>query len=203
MQKGWAKVLDHNAIPVQYLSNHDNGRQVSRHGNDGEYRLESAKALGILLHTTPGIPFVYQGEEIGMTNVKYDSIDQYRCCYTVGNYPNLIALGKTPAEALEELAPQSRDNARTPYQWNDTPNAGFTSGTPWIGTNPNYKEINLEKDRQNPQGIFRHYQALIQLRKEHPAILDGDLTFLLEDRPSVIAYLRRCARETRSEEAHV
>ena len=196
LQKGWAKVLDHNAIPVQYLSNHDNGRQVSRHGNDGEYRLESAKALGILLHTTPGIPFVYQGEEIGMTNVKYDSIDQYRCCYTVGNYPNLIALGKTPAEALEELAPTSRDNARTPYQWNDTPNAGFTSGTPWIGTNPNYKEINLEKDRQNPQGIFRHYQALIQLRKEHPAILDGDLTFLLEDHPSVIAYLRRCARET-------
>jgi len=196
IQSGWAKLLQHNAWPVQYLSNHDNGRQVSRHGNDKEFRIPSAKALATLLHTAPGTPFIYQGEEIGMTNVRYDSIEKYRCCYTVGDYPVLLEKGKTPEEALEYLAPKSRDNARTPYQWNDKPNAGFSTGKPWIGTNPNYESINLQADRNHPESIFRYYQKLIQLRQNHPAILDGSLEFLLEEDDKIIAYLRRCARET-------
>lgn len=195
-QKAWAELMDYNAWPVQYFSNHDNGRQVSRHGDDQKYRVESAKALATLLHTTPGTPFVYQGEEIGMTNVKYDSIEDYRCCYTIGDYPPLIAGGKTPAEALNFLAPLSRDNARTPYQWNTEKNAGFSEGTPWIKVNPNYKEINLAADRAREDSIFAYYQALIRMRSEHPAIIDGDLRFYLEEDENLVVYRRKCARET-------
>ncbi len=195
VQKKWAEVMRHNAWPVQYFSNHDNGRQISKHGNDTAYRTLSAKALAVLLHTTPGTPFVYQGEEIGMVNVRYDSIEDYRCCYTVGDYPSLIQNGKTPKEALDFLAPLSRDNARTPYQWSDAKNAGFSEGEPWIKVNPNYREINLERDLKSEDSIFRFYQKLIRMRREEPAILDGDLEFLSEDEKTVV-YLRSCARQT-------
>ena len=197
VQKNWADVMAHNAWPVQFLSNHDTARQVSCYGCDSpEYRKISAKLLAALVHTTPGTPFIYQGEEIGMVNVKYDSIEDYNCCYTRGDYSSMVALGATPQEALDALAPRSRDNARTPYQWDATENAGFTTGKPWIKVNPKYPQINLAEDRESNDSIFAFYQELTKMRREDPAIIDGDLQFLLEDHKDIIVYLRRCARQT-------
>ena len=152
--------------------------------------------LTILIHTSPGIPFIYQGEEMGMVNVQFDSIDDYNCCYTLGDYNAMIAGGISPEEALKVLGPKSRDNARTPYQWNSSENAGFTTGKPWLKVNPRYTEINLEADLASPDSIFAYYQKLTQMRKTCPAIIDGDLQFYLNDHPNVIMYTRRCARQT-------
>ncbi|MBE6557316.1 MAG: alpha-glucosidase [Ruminococcaceae bacterium] len=196
VQTAWADLMKHNAWPVQYLSNHDSARQVSCYGNDGNYRKRSAKLLATLIHTCPGTPFVYQGEEIGMTNVTYSSIEDHNCCYTLGDYHSMVQLGKSPEEALAAVAPRSRDNARTPYQWNSEENAGFTTGKPWIKVNPRYEEINLEMDRASADSIFAYYRALADMRAEHPAIIDGDLRFWLTDHPDVIMYTRACARET-------
>ena len=197
VQKNWAEVLRKNAWAVQYLSNHDSARQVSCYGCDDErYRTDSAKLLATLIHTTPGTPFIYQGEEIGMTNVKYDTIEDYNCCYTVGDYHAMIASGVSPKEAIDLLAPRSRDNARTPYQWDGSENAGFSTGTPWIKVNPNYTHINLEADRANGASIFAFYQELIRMRREDPAIVDGDLRFLLDDHEEILLYTRACIRQT-------
>jgi oligo-1,6-glucosidase len=198
VQKNWAEVMQHNAWPVQYLSNHDSARQVSCYGCDSEeYRVPSAKLLGMLVHTTPGTPFIYQGEEIGMVNVKYDTIEDYNCCYTLGDYNAMIKSGVSPKEAIDRLAPRSRDNARTPYQWNDTKNAGFSNGKPWLKVNPKYESINLKTDLESgDDSIFAFYQQLTKMRREDPAIIDGDLEFILDDHPQIIAYLRRCARQT-------
>ncbi len=195
VQSAWAEVTKHNAWPVQYMSNHDRPRQVSSYGNDKEYRVESAKLLGTLLHTTPGIPFVYQGEEFGMTDVRYPSIEDYNCCYTLGSYQSMIENGLAPEEALEKAAKGSRDNARTPYQWDGSLNAGFSEGKPWIKVNPNYEQINLEKDRASKDSVFAFYQKLIAMRREHPAVIDGDLEYLLKDHPEMVVYFRKCARE--------
>ena len=197
VQKRWAEVIEQGGWSVQYLSNHDSARQVSCYGCDREeHRKASAKLLGVLVHTTPGTPFVYQGEEIGMTNVKYDSIEDYNCRYTVGDYGAMVALGASPKEAIDKLAPQSRDNARTPYQWSDGENAGFTSGKPWIKVNPRYTEINLESDRASEDSIFAFYQKLIAMRKSCPAIVEGDLTFLFDGHESIISYTRSCEKQT-------
>jgi len=196
VQKDWAETMRHNCWGTQYFSNHDLPRPVSRYGDDGAYRVPSAKALATLLHTCPGTPFIYQGEEIGMVNVQYDSIEDYNCCYTVGDYHSMMRSGVSPEEALKILGPKSRDNARTPYQWDSSENAGFTTGKPWIKVNPKYKEINLEADRRSPDSIFAYYRKLIDMRKVHPAILDGDFTFLLDNHPQMIVYLRKCLRET-------
>ncbi len=196
IQTEWMKVIENNGWAVQYLSNHDSQRHVSRYGNDTTYRKESAKALVTFTLTSPGTPFLYQGEEIGMVNVKYDDISDYNCCYTVGDYHSMIANGATKEEALAFIVPRSRDNARTPYQWNDSENAGFSTGKPWIKVNPKYKEINLEADRKDPDSIFEYYKKAIQLRKEHPAIIEGNLEFYLNDHPHVIMYTRKCEKET-------
>ena len=197
VQKNWAEVISHNAWAVQYLSNHDSARQVSCYGCDDEqYRTDSAKLLATLIHTTPGTPFIYQGEEIGMVNVKYDTIDDYNCRYTVGDYYAMIASNVSPKDAIERLAPRSRDNARTPYQWDATANAGFSSGKPWIKVNPRYTSINLDADRKSENSIFAFYQELIKMRRENPAIIDGNLKFLLEDHNEILMYLRICARQT-------
>jgi len=196
VQKGWAQVMKRNGWPVQYLSNHDSARQVSCYGSDGEYRAVSAKLLATLVHTCPGTPFIYQGEEIGMTNVRYPSIEDHNCCYTLGDYHSMVQNGTSPEEALAIVGPRSRDNARTPYQWDDSENAGFTTGKPWIKVNPRYPEINLKNDLASEDSIFAYYRELIRMRREHPAIVDGDLRFLLDDHPQVLMYLRSCARET-------
>ncbi|MBQ9069739.1 MAG: alpha-glucosidase [Clostridia bacterium] len=197
VQKNWSEVIERGGWSVQYLSNHDSARQVSCYGCDSEeHRASSAKLLATLIHTTPGTPFIYQGEEIGMVNVKYDTIEDYNCCYTLGDYNSMIASGVSPKEAIDTLAPRSRDNARTPYQWNSEENAGFTTGKPWIKVNPKYTEINLEKDLATNDSIFAFYRELTKMRRENPAIIDGKLEFLCEESPDVIAYLRECEEQT-------
>ena len=131
-----------------------------------------------------------------MVNVKYDSIADYNCCYTKGDYQSMVALGASVREALETVAPRSRDNARTPYQWDATENAGFTTGKPWLKVNPKYSQINLAEDRQSKDSIFAFYQALIKMRREDPAIIDGNLQFLMEEHEELVVYLRSCARQT-------
>lgn len=131
-----------------------------------------------------------------MTNVAYDSIEDYNCCYTVGDYRSMIANGEDPQKTLEYLRPRSRDNARTPYQWNASFNAGFTTGKPWIKVNTNYETVNLEADRASEDSVFAFYRQLCDLRKTQPAIIDGDLKFWLEDSDKVLVYTRTCARQT-------
>jgi len=196
VQQAWADLGKSHCWATQYFSNHDSQRQVSHYGNDGIYRVPSAKLLAALLHTMPGTPYLYQGEEMGMVNVQFDSIADYNCRYTLGDYNAMVEKGVSPEEAIRKVGPRSRDNARTPYQWDASPNAGFTTGKPWIKVNPSYKEINLEADRNSPDSIFAYYQKLIALRKTHPAILDGDLRFYLEDSDQLLAYTRSCDGQT-------
>ncbi len=195
IQSKWALVCENNGWAVQVLSNHDRPRQVSKYGDDKNYRYESAALLATLMHTTPGTPFMYQGEEIGMTNVRYDSIEDYNCRYAIGDYYALIQNGVTKEEAMDIMAPLSRDNARTPYQWNDSNNAGFSTGTPWLKVNPNYKDINLEKDRNSNRSVFKFYQDLIKLRKEHKVTIYGNLKYYLENDDKIIAYTREYENE--------
>src|SRR5690606_31042188 len=157
----------------QYFSNHDQPRQVSRFGDDGRYRVESAKLLGTFLHMLHGTPFIYQGEEIGMTNVAFDSIDAYRDIETINHYRLMLEDGVSPEEAMALVHKRSRDNARTPMQWDASPHGGFTTGNPWIGVNPNYREINVEQALTDPNSIFYYSRELIRLRKENPVIIDG------------------------------
>ena len=195
VQKDWADLSKSGCWATQYFSNHDSQRQVSHYGSE-KFRVPSAKLLAALLHTSPGTPYLYQGEEIGMVNVQFDTIEDYNCCYTVGDYNSMIFKGIDPETAIKTVGPCSRDNARTPYQWDASENAGFTTGKPWIKVNPKYTEINLEADRKAPDSIFAYYQKLIEMRKTHPAILDGDLNFYMEDSEQVLMYTRACARET-------
>ena len=195
VQKAWAALSKQNCWATQYLSNHDSQRQVSQHGSE-VYRVPSAKLLAALLHTMPGTPYLYQGEEIGMVNVQFDAIEDYNCCYTVGEYESMLYKGVDPETAIKTVGPYSRDNARTPYQWDSSENAGFTAGKPWLKVNPKYTQINLEADRQSADSIFAYYQKLIGLRKTQPAILDGDLKFYYEDSEQLLVYTRSCARQT-------
>ena len=195
-QQRWANVVAQDAWLAQHLSNHDFPRQVSRFGNDQEYRVESAKLLATLTHTMPGTPYVYQGEEIGMTNVEFATIEEYNDPYTVGQYHAMRRAGIPEDEVWAKLRHISRDNPRTPYQWDDSPNAGFTTGTPWLKVNPRYPEINLKADRRSPNSIFAYYQKLIAMRKDNPATVDGVFEMLLPEHPEVVMYLRRTARQT-------
>ena len=196
VQKRWFKTIAQGVWPSTYFSNHDSRRQVTYYGNDTEYRRESAKLLAVLSCTAPGNVYLFQGEELGMTNVRYDRIEDHDCCYTLGDYHSMVAKGATKEEALAYVGPRSRDNARTPYQWDASENAGFTTGKPWLKVNPNYTEINLEADRKHPQSIFAFYQKLLKLRKENPAVYDGDLQFCREDSDKVIVYTRSCPEQT-------
>ena len=195
-QQRWINLMKHNAWITQFLTNHDSARQVSRFGNDREYRIPSAKLLATLTHTMPGTPFVYQGEEIGMTNVCFESINDYNERYTIGKYHTAVEAGEDPETVLARLRPTSRDNARTPYQWDDGDNAGFTSGTPWIKVNPRYKEINYQADRKLPDSIFDYYKKLIALRRQEAAIIDGDFRFLMADHQQMVVYERSCEGNT-------
>ena len=195
LQMRWYGTMAKGVWPSNYLSNHDSRRQVTYFGNDKEYRKESAKLLAVLNLAVPGNSYLYQGEEIGMTNVQYDCIEDHDCCYTLGDYHSMIANGATHEEAMAYVGPRSRDNARTPYQWDGSKNAGFTTGKPWLKVNPNYKEINLEADKKDPNSVFRFYQKLLQLRKENPAFIEGDLQFYREDSDKLIIYTRCCEEQ--------
>ncbi len=174
-----------------YLSNHDQGRAVSRFGDDGAYRVVSAKLLATLLHLQQGIPYIYQGEEIGMTNVRFESIEQYRDVETLNFYREAVEeRGMDPQAALALIHAKGRDNARTPMQWSAGEQAGFSQGTPWIGVNPNYPQINVEQALADPDSIFYYYQKLIRLRREHPLIVYGDYSPLLVEHPQIYAFRR-------------
>lgn len=174
-----------------YLGNHDQARIVSRFGDDGEYRLESAKMLATFTHLLQGTPYAYQGDEIGMTNVPFDSIDDYRDIETRNLYHALVEeKGMTPQETLAIIHAKSRENARTPMQWDDSAQAGFTSGTPWIKVNPNYQTINVKQALADSNSIFYYYQQLIRLRKENPVIVYGRYEPILNDHEEIYTFTR-------------
>jgi len=191
-EKGWTGV---------FLGNHDYPRIVSRFGNDRAYRVESAKLLATLTLTLEGTPFIFQGEEIGMTNIAFKSIEDYRDTATLDLYseyskkaPPIIKplIQRYIMFAIHKLG---RDNARTPMQWNASPNAGFTTGKPWIKVNPNYREINVEKDESNEDSILNYYRRMIKVRKENPCLIYGNFVPLFEKHKSVFAYLRELENE--------
>ncbi|SFD88638.1 oligo-1,6-glucosidase [Lentibacillus persicus] len=174
-----------------YLNNHDQPRMVSRFGDDGEHRIESAKMLATFLHMLQGTPYIYQGEEIGMTNVRFDSIEDYRDIEILNMYQEkVVENGEDPNKVMESIYAKGRDNARTPFQWDDSKNAGFTTGEPWMKVNPNYRTINAKQARDDANSIYHYYRKLIRLRKRHPVIVYGDYQLILPEDEQVYAYLR-------------
>ncbi|WP_243296354.1 glycoside hydrolase family 13 protein [Bacillus litorisediminis] len=173
-----------------YWNNHDQPRIVSRLGDDQMYRVKSAKMLGTLLHMMQGTPYIYQGEELGMTNVRFESLDDYRDIETLNMYKEKIAAGKSHEEIMKSIYVKGRDNSRTPMQWNGSEHAGFTTGIPWIKVNPNYVDINAEKAVGDQNSVFHYYKKLIQLRKQHEIIVYGKYELFLKEHPHVYAYTR-------------
>ncbi|MFB8374161.1 glycoside hydrolase family 13 protein [Paenibacillus taichungensis] len=185
----WQTELKGEAWNSLFWNNHDLPRIVSRWGNDGEYRVQSAKMLATLLHGMQGTPYVYQGEELGMTNVRY-SIEEYRDIELLNLYKERVENGYSEEEVMESIYAKGRDNARTPMQWDASKNAGFTEGKPWILVNPNYTEINAEESIHDPDSIYHYYKTLIQLRKEHEVIIYGDYELLYPEDTNLFAYTR-------------
>ena len=175
-----------------FWNNHDLPRIVSRWGDDGAHRADSAKALAVALHGLQGTPYIYQGEELGMTNAPFGPQD-WRDLESLNAYRELCQTGTPPPQALAAVQRMARDNARTPMQWTAGPNAGFTTGTPWMRVNPNYTAINAEAALADPGSVFYTYQKLIALRKTHPVFVEGDFTLLCPEDEQVFAYLRRGA----------
>lgn len=179
-----------NAWNAVFWCNHDQPRVISRFGSDDKYHKESGKMLATLIHCLRGTPYIYQGEEIGMTNPHFKSIEQYRDVESLNHYQILQDKGMTKEQALMILDVHSRDNSRTPMQWDDSINAGFTTGTPWIQTADNYTEINVKNSLEDKDSIFYYYQELIQLRKNYDVIAYGDIKPLLRKDKRVFAYER-------------
>jgi oligo-1,6-glucosidase len=177
-----------------YWNNHDQPRVVSRFGDDGEHRVRSAKLLGTVLHMHRGTPYVYQGEELGMTNAPFGGIEDFRDIESLNHYAEAVTAGDPPEHVLTLLRARSRDNARTPMQWDDSPHAGFTSGDPWMPANPNHKEINARRAQADPDSVFHHYRRLIELRHTEPAVAHGDFHMLFGDDERVYAFTRRHAQ---------
>lgn len=192
----WQKKLEGKGWNSLYLSNHDQARPVSRFGNDREYRVESAKMLGTWLHMMQGTPYIYQGEELGMTNVSFPSIEDHRCIETINMYKDATEnQGKCPEDIMKSIYAKSRDNARTPMQWDDSPQAGFTTGKPWIMVNPNYKEINAMLAVADPNSIYHYYKKLIELRKTYPIVIYGKYDLILAEHEQIAAYTRTLGEE--------
>ena len=187
---GWQAALADDGWNSLFLSNHDLPRPVSAYGDEGRYRQRSAKMLAMVTYLMKGTPFLFQGEEIGMTNIAFDQIDQFQDIETLGQYRDLIAAGGSEAEFIAAANRNGRDNARTPMQWNGIEHAGFTHGTPWMGVNPNYREINVTKDRRDPSGVFAFYQDLIALRTNSAALRAGAFELCLPTHSQVFAYKR-------------
>ena len=178
-----------------FWCNHDQPRAVSRFGDDRKYWKESAKMLATLIHMMRGTPYIYQGEEIGMTNAGYTSIDQYRDVESTNYFAILRAEGKSEEEALHIIGERSRDNGRTPMQWDASEFAGFTAGESWLGIPANHSYINVESEEKDDDSILAYYKKLVQLRKEHEIIADGDIRFLETGTDDVIAYERTLGDE--------
>ena len=182
-----AKGLGWNSV---FLGNHDNPRVVSRFGNDQEYRVPSAKLFATLLMTMRGTPYIYEGDELGMTNAPFQNINDFRDVATINRYNEIKAKGGDLQAFLENQREFGRDNSRTPVQWNDQGNAGFTTGKPWIMVNPNYKTINVAAEEADSESVLNYYKRIIRFRHEHPALVYGDFKVLDRSNPDVFAYLR-------------
>ena len=185
----WQIELKDNGWNSLFWNNHDLPRIVSRWGDDSRYRELSAKMLATIIHCMKGTPYIYQGEELGMTNVRYD-ISEYRDIELLGFYKERIAQGYNQQEVMRSIYAKGRDNARTPMQWNDSVNSGFSSGKPWIKVNPNYVQINAEEQLDRPDSIFNYYKRLIDLRKQYDVISYGDYELLMPDDKQIFAYIR-------------
>lgn len=179
-----------------FWNNHDQPRALTRFTNDGEYRTESAKMLATTLHGLQGTPYVYQGEEIGMPDPKWNDISEFRDIESLNMYTILQEQGKTPEEAARIVKVRSRDNSRLPMLWNDGDKAGFTTGTPWIKIDERYPLINAQSEVEDPQSIYHHYRKLIELRKNIPVITDGEYVRLDEGHPEIYAYARTHKEQT-------
>ncbi|MBE9915284.1 alpha-glucosidase [Paenibacillus donghaensis] len=191
----WQYELEGKGWNSLFLNNHDQPRMVSRFGDDGKYRKESAKMLATLLHTLQGTPYIYQGEELGMTNVRFDTLEEYKDIETLNMFREYREAGRSEAQIMESIYYKGRDNARTPMQWDDSPNGGFTTGTPWLKMNPNYVHINAKESLEDPDSIFHYYRRLIELRKQHEVIVYGKYDLLLEENDSIYAYTRTLGEE--------
>ena len=190
----WQQELHGKGWNSLFFNNHDLPRIVSRWGNDGEYRVESAKMLATMLHGMEGTPYIYQGEELGMTNILLP-LEEHVDLETLNMYEERIALGYDPEEVMASIHARSRDNARTPIQWTAGENAGFTTGTPWMPVNPNYTEINAEAALADPNSIFHYYKKLIQLRKTYDVFRNGAFTLLCPENEKIFAYTRDTEEE--------
>ncbi len=192
----WQTELKNDGWNSLFWDNHDLPRIVSRWGNDKKYRVESAKMLAILLHGMKGTPYIYQGEEIGMTNIDFNSIEDFADIEAINAYKERISLGYDEKNVLNSLRAKARDNARTPMQWNDETNAGFTKGNPWYRVNSNYTQINVKQALADKNSIFYCYQKLIQMRKENPIMVYGDYELLLPEDKNIYAYKRTYQNKT-------
>ena len=187
----WQRALGDHGWNANFLANHDLPRPVSRFGDDGEHRRASATLLATLVHLLQGTPFIYQGDEIGMTNVAFPSIEDYRDVETLQMYDAFVhERGMDSDVVMRAIHARSRDNARTPMQWNASEHAGFTTGEPWIGVHPNYPQINVERERADPESVWSYHRKLIELRRSHEVVVRGDYRLLAPDHRSVWAFLR-------------
>ena len=186
----WQNALEGKGWNALFVENHDIPRVVSSWGNDNEYLEESAKAFALMYFMQKGTPFIYQGQEIGMTNVRFDSIEKYNDVKSINIYEEKINEGVSVNEALKAVASISRDNARTPMQWDSTNYAGFSENTPWIDVNENYNSINVESQLANENSVLNFYKKLIKIRKENPSLIYGRYDMILEEDEKIYAYTR-------------
>ena len=186
----WQTALDDQGWNSLFWNNHDLPRIVSRWGDDGQYHDQSAKMFAILLHMMKGTPYIYQGEEIGMTNYPITSVDEINDIESIQMYHARLKAGYTKEEILRSINAKGRDNARTPMQWDTTANAGFTTGTPWLHVNPNYVRYNVQANLANPHSIFATYQRLIQLRQNNDLVVWGDYALVPDTADNLFAYYR-------------
>lgn len=190
IHESWFRIIKSGGYACNYLSNHDQPRQVSRFGNDNQYWETSAKLLATLNITLYGVPFIYQGEEIGMTNVSFNKISDYNDLVTINRYSRFIDEGMEKVDALKKVFNISRDNARTPMQWEDMKNAGFSESDPWIKINPNYKNINVRLQKNDPESILSYYKKLINLRKNNEVLNYGDFKIIDLNNKNIYAFER-------------
>ena len=186
----WQTELEGQGWNSLFWNNHDLPRIVSRWGNDKEYRIESAKMFATLLHGMKGTPYIYQGEELGMTNIRFEDIDDYKDIESLNMYKDRLSKGYTHEEIMESIYAKGRDNGRTPMQWDNSENAGFTTGTPWLAIKKNYTEVNAKQCLEDENSVFHHYRKLIDIRKNNDTIIYGDYTLLCPEDKNIFAYTR-------------